>query len=86
MDRSHSWLRKKGADIQNIYDKIQKRDVALERTLQSQHQDSYFYLELTQQTLPEYLQKAYEYSSMNLLQHAMTTHSVRSRLIDRAVS
>lgn len=29
VDRSHSWLRKKGADIQNIYDKIQKRDVSL---------------------------------------------------------
>ena len=76
-------MRKKGIDIDAIYSRLQARSEA-PLVSQPQPQDSYFYVDLTPETIPEYLQKSYEYSTMNLSQHVMSTHPKR-RFISRAI-
>jgi hypothetical protein len=81
VEKGRSWLRQKGIDIEAIYSRLHTRP---ETPSQPHPQDSYFYVSLSPDTIPEYLQKSYEYSTMSLSQHVMSTHQ-RGRFISRAV-
>ena len=86
VEKGRTWLRKKGIDIETIYSKIQRKTElsAIEQARENQ-QDSYFYVNLAPSTVPEYLEKSYEYGSMNLLQHVMGRAGGRRKFISRAV-
>lgn len=86
VERGRSWLRNQGVDIENIYNKLERGAGKQASRGKGAHQDTYFYVDLSLQSLPEYLEKSYEYSTMSLIQHVMTRNSSRQRrFIGRAV-
>lgn len=60
VEKGRSWLRSQGIDMETIYNKIERRaDRLASAQKRPAHEDSYFYVDLSLDNLPEYLQKSY---------------------------
>lgn len=79
VEKGRSWLRKQGIDIDNICSKLEQRTEAAESRPKPPHEDSYFYVDLSLHNIPEYLEKSYSYSTMNLIQHVMARDPFKQR-------